>query len=245
MTEEPEKSRDLAARTAAGMSAAALSLIGTLLLGQPGALLGSAASPLLTDGATKLERVLRRRLERTQEAADAAAEVSGKSFDELIEIASEDDRRLEIVGRAVQAAALSSDSATIRALGRALAGGVLAKDDAKVDESLRIVSTLASLDPVDVKVLARMCTPCSSWDVLSAGDGPRRRALVDEFPEAKTVIDHVVAQLSQQGLVAKPDFGGLAWDGAPWVATDFGRLCIETLRAAGATPGVTPGTEPT
>lgn len=234
MDDEPDKSNDLVPRTVASLSAATLSLLGTLLLGPLGALLGSAASPLLTDGAVAIDQVLRRRLERTQEAADAASEFSGRSFDELINIASGDDQRLEIIGRAVQAAALSSDFATIRALGRLLATGVLATDDAKVDESLRIISTLATLDPIDVKVLERMCAPGSTWHVQRTDDNSHRRSIAEEFPQAETVIDHVVARLSQQGLIARPDAGGLSWDGIPWTATDFGLLCIQTLRAAGA-----------
>ncbi|WP_143254073.1 hypothetical protein [Amycolatopsis keratiniphila] len=234
MTNEPEEPKDLVARTAGGVSAATLGLVGTLLFGPIGALVAGATSPLLTDGAKALERVIRRRLGRTQEAVDAAAKFANRSFEELIEIASEDDRRLEIVGRAVQAAALSSDSATICALGRALATGVLATDDAKVDESLRIVSTLASLDPIDVKVLERMHTSGGTWHILRTDDNSHHHAIAEEFPEAESVIDHVVARLSQQGLITRPDAGGLAWDGIPWVVTDFGRLCIETLRSAGA-----------
>lgn len=236
--DEPEKSNDLVARTAGGLGGAALGLLGAMLFGPPGALIGSAASPLLTDGAKGLGRVLRRRLERTQQAIDAATEFSGRNFDDLVEVASDDDRRLEIIGQALQGAALSKDGATIRALGRALAQGVLADDDARVDESLRIVSTLAALDPIDVKVLDRMCEPGSSWFIRGTSNNLNRRSVTGEIPEAEPVVDHVIARLSQLGLVTRPDSGGLAWDGVPWIATDFGHLCVDTLHAAGAVEDV-------
>ncbi|MQA07704.1 MAG: hypothetical protein GEU98_03950 [Pseudonocardiaceae bacterium] len=80
-------------------------------------------------------------MDRVDKAAAIAEGISGRSFDDLVERAAgfDDDRRLEIIGRALQAAALSDYEPAIRALGRALATGALAEDSAKVDESLRIV----------------------------------------------------------------------------------------------------------
>jgi hypothetical protein len=237
MTDDAGAPRDLTARSAAAVGGGLVGLGAALFLGPVlGALVGSASSPLLADGAKALQRVVRRRLDRVELASSVASEVAGCPFDALVEIATDDDRRLEIIGRALQAAALSESELTIRALGFALASGVLASDDAKVDASFRIVSTLGQLDAVDLRVLDRMCQEDTGWDVRPSDPKTSRPSIEEAVPGVDVVLDHVVARLSTLGLISKPDAGGLAWNGIPWLVTSFGRLCVDTLRAGGRTP---------
>jgi len=111
--------------------------------------------PLWVEGLPEgLQRLLFRGVERQQAMTDEACAWSGHDLDELISAALADEHRVELLARALEGAQRSADERQARALGRVLAQGLT--DDARVDESLRVVTTLGRLDPSDIRVLARM-----------------------------------------------------------------------------------------
>lgn len=237
MTSEPSKKEELASATVGGVGGGTIGVVATALLGPFGALLGSLSSPLLTEGARK---VFERRSRRAEAAAQEAADAANIPFQDLVEMATDDDRRLEIVGRALQAAAMSEDAVKIRALGRSMAAGVLTTDDAKVDETLRIIDALADLEPADVKVLARMRQHSGWWDVRPSDGRPNPPTIVQNMPEVETVVDSIIARLSTLGAITRPDSGAQTWGAmSSWFVTDFGCLCLDTLLAAGKSSGQT------
>lgn len=117
-----------------------------------GGAFGGAAKGL----AARAQQAYERRRQRALVALGAAREESGLEREELLERALEDDRKLELLTRAVETAMREADERRVRFYGRIAASGVLAEDDAKVDASERIFSTIANLDTVDLKVLLHM-----------------------------------------------------------------------------------------
>jgi hypothetical protein len=234
MADEPTLSNkaELAVKVAGSTTGGLLSLLGVVLFGPLGALVGSVASPASTDAMRQLtQRVLKRRFTNVQMAADAAsaADPTGRTFDQIVEIALEDEPKYELVGRALQAAALTDEERTIRALGRVLAAGVLAEDQARVDESTRIVSCLASLESVDLRVLERMST--GEYWLPRAQEGRKVPGYSEVDPGAEPIIDAIFARLAMQGLITSDD---PRWFGPAWRITDFARVCIDVLQQVGA-----------
>lgn len=234
MDNEPtlSKKQDLAVKVVGSVAGGLLSLLGVGLFGAPGALLGNAVSPAATDALRDLaQRVVERRFTKVQMAARAAedADPAGRTFDQIVGAAVEDERKCELVERALQAAALADEEQTIKALGRALAIGALAEDRARVDESTRIVSCLASLEAVDLRVLRRMNTG-EYW--LPRAEEKRQipgYAAVD--PGTEPIIDAIFARLAMQGLITN---GDPRWFGSAWRLTDFAQVCLDLLQQVGA-----------
>ncbi|MQA07703.1 MAG: hypothetical protein GEU98_03945 [Pseudonocardiaceae bacterium] len=91
---------------------------------------------------------------------------------------------------------------------------------------------MGQLDAVDIKVLDRMNQEDRGWHVR-----PDRKARVpsleEVMPGIALVLEHVLARLSTHGLVTRPDGSGLSFGGNPWTVTEFGKLCLDTMRIAG------------
>ena len=234
MANEPSLSKkaELVVKVAGGAAGGLLSLLGVAILGPPGGLLGSVAAPATTDAMRRLaQRVVEHRVANLQMTASAAeaADPAGRSFDQIVEASLEDERKCELVGRALQAAALADEERTIKALGRVLATGALAEDRAHVDESARIVSCLAALESVDLRVLERMSTGEYWLPRAEAGRNVPGYSEVD--PGTEPIIDAIFARLAMQGLITS---GDPRWFGSAWRLTTFAEVCLDVLRQVGA-----------
>jgi hypothetical protein len=228
--QEKPKQGDLTARVIGGVVGGTASVAAAAVLGPAGALIGGAVSPIVTDATRGLQSVLRRRIEKAEQAAAVATETSGHSIDDLIEAAADDDRKIEIIGRALQAAALAESEQTIKTLGKALAEGALAEDTALVDEYLRVVSALAGLEALDVRVLDRMSQVEHRW-LIRPEEGRDIPAYSDADPTVEPVADAIFARLSTQGLITSVT---AQWFGPSWSVTNFGHLCLTKLREFGS-----------
>ena len=186
------------------------------------AVAGGAASSLVKG----LDRLRSRGREQLMEFAEAATDEYGEAFEKLVEAALDDDRKLDLLRRALEAAYKTADLQRVRFYGRLVAEGVLADDDALVDAKERVLSSLATLDPPDLKVLLHMST-ADGWK-KHFHEGNSKTVAVD-LPEVAPVLDAVFARLEFLGLISSAGEGGLSF-GAQWHVTEFGRLCIAELR---------------
>jgi hypothetical protein len=222
-------------RTVGASSGAAFGVLAALYLGpEAGNVLGAAAGPLFEELSHSMRQLAARKFARVEQAAEEASREGQCEFAELVRRSLEDDHRAALMGAALHAAADAADDQKVRALGRAYARGVLTSDDAKVDEQLRIVTTLAALEPVDVRVVHRM-TSHAGWTIRPLESNPYFPTLVNEDPGVSPIIDAVVARLSTLGLISDASSGGVNWDGSgtQWHVTEFGRVCLGALREAG------------
>ncbi|WIX83213.1 hypothetical protein QRX50_21845 [Amycolatopsis carbonis] len=142
----------------------------------------------------------------------------------------DDDRKLELLGRALEVAQRTVDEERVRFYGRIAAEGVLATDTAVVDEKDRIFSSVAVLDPSDLKVLLHMVAG-QAWQKREAAG--QNRAIADELPEVGHVLDAIFARLETLGMITGQGEGGLMF-GNEWTVSEFGRLCMDELRRLGS-----------
>ena len=209
---------------------ATLGVLAALALGpEVAGVLGNASGPLIEELSYVVRQLLARQVDRV-EAATREALVEGEcSIEELMLQSLADERRAAVMMTALQGAAAALDDATVRALGRAYARGVLTADDAKVDEQLRIASTLAAWEPADIRVLHLMRDgqywvkrPKEDLDVAS---------IVVFDPGVMSVVDAVVARLANQGAITDEatSYGAIG----KWQITDFGKRCLTELLEAG------------
>lgn len=189
------------------------------------AAIGGAAAGMSKTAEAAFARLVERRRARVETALRA----TGRDAEHLLVTAMDDDRKLELLGRALEVAQRTVDEERVRFYGRIAAEGVLASDTAVVDEKDRIFSGVAALDPADLKVLLLMVTDRAWQKRVAAG---QNRVIADELPEVANVLDAIFARLENLGMITGQGEGGLMW-GNEWTVTDFGRLCVDELRRLG------------
>lgn len=148
-TEGRAGSHDLAVRTSA---AALTGLAG--LLGPDAAAAATALSPALEAVLSHVAGRIKQRWNRnTAETLADAAEASGEPVEDLLLKAVADDRRHELLARALGIAQDAALRDKRRALGRALAAGI-AGDDARIDDELLFIRAVADIDAPHIRLLA-------------------------------------------------------------------------------------------
>lgn len=116
----------------------------------------------------------------------------------------------------------------VRSYGRIAASGIVADDDAKVDEAVRILSTLASLDAADLKVLLHMAgRETQPWFVFPHSSEEPIPVLIEELPELGDVIDPIISRLQGLGLLVDRLEDTIYADGQ--VVSRFARMCVREL----------------
>ncbi|MEV5544040.1 hypothetical protein AB0L13_45300 [Saccharopolyspora shandongensis] len=220
-------------RVVGGAGGAAISVLAALLIGpEAAAVLGNASGPLVEETSYALRAVIQRRARKIEQAGEAACRKGQCTFEEIVEKALGDDRKIELITRVLQAAAVAEEERKVRALGRALARGVLTSEDALVDAELRITSALASLEPVDIRALALMAGEKREWikrPLDDQKDNEWAGVLIEADSGLAPVVDSIIARLSTYGLIGDESEGGFRLGGSSWRITHFGRTCLESL----------------
>ena len=161
LMESPETSHELAIRTSVAVLTGSAGMLG------PDA--GAAATALAPAMEAVLSRVAgrlsQRRYRHAAETLMDAADASSEPVEELVEKAVSDERRHELLARALGVAQDTSLRDKRRALGRALAAGI-AGDDARIDDELLFIRAIADLDEPHIRLLALLGTKRAM-----AGDG--------------------------------------------------------------------------
>ncbi|MGW4829621.1 hypothetical protein ACWEOG_18710 [Amycolatopsis japonica] len=195
------------------------------------AAIGGAAAGVSKTAEAAFGRLVARRRAR----AEAALLATGQDPEHLLLAAMDDERKLELLGRALEVAQRTVDEQRVRFYGRIAAEGVLASDAAVVDEKDRIFSSVAVLDPADLKVLLLMVTG-RAWQKREAVG--ENKAVVDELPEVARVLDPVFARLENLGMITGQGEGGVMW-GTEWTVTEFAHLCVAELHRLGGSDSLT------
>jgi hypothetical protein len=103
------------------------------------------------------ERIRERWNRNAAETLADAAEASGEPVEDLLIKAVSDDRRHELLARALGIAQDTALRNKRRALGRALAAGIVG-DDARIDDELLFIRAIADLDEPHIRLLALMAS---------------------------------------------------------------------------------------
>jgi hypothetical protein len=145
---EDEGDRELAIRTAVAALAA-----GVGLLGPDAGAAATALTPAMEVALTQVAAVIgQRRFRHAAETVVDASEASGCSVEELLGQAVSDDRRHELLSRALGVAQDAAVRDKRRALGRALAAGIEG-DDARIDDEVLFIRAVADVDVPHIKLL--------------------------------------------------------------------------------------------
>lgn len=193
----------------------------------------------LTGGGAKgltlgVRQAYMRRIRRADRALQVAEASGGRSRHALLLLALEDDRKLELLIQAVEAAMRETDERRVRFYGRIAADGVLAADNARVDRAARIFETIARLDAADLKVLLHVASPGAArqWVVNLPKEGTRAPSVLRrDLPELEDVLDSILARLEALGIVTMRSEGGLTF-GSTYKVTAFARACVQELLEA-------------
>ncbi|WP_324654024.1 hypothetical protein [Georgenia sp. H159] len=211
--------------------------VGAALGGPVGAVIGAGATPPLTDLVGKAWDELRGRRENNAiQVVEKAAYRTEISVEQLLATALADPNLSRLLHGALQAAGASLDQEKVEALARCLANGV--EDVARVDGEALVVRALSDLDPVHIRVLAKLeRTAMQPRDIhrFICGDIDAR-----EFLLAEDLSGPVLAVLERHGLAEShqeiKNRRGSAYtrDRAPEVetrfeCTEFGRMCLRRL----------------
>jgi hypothetical protein len=232
---DDDKERKIEARGRYASSLAGASITQALLLLESfpalAAVAGAAASPAL---ANAVSVIVQRRKERVAMAADAACAEGSCEFDDIVNATVSSDRKIELLGRALDSAALAEDARKVRALGVALARGVLGQDNAKLDEQMHIVNALSRIGPAEAKLLDYMVTAGRSTYIVRLPEIKNQNkspTLESELPFMHPLLDAVVASLSTLGLISNEGYGISTT--TSWHVTEFGYLCLNALLEQG------------
>jgi hypothetical protein len=182
-----------------------------------------------------LQDASRQALFRLAAASDEAVAVFGDDVEQLLERIGSNDRLLWLFGTTMDAAAVASTDQKARALGRALAEGALAKDDARFNEAALMARIIADVEPIDVRVLARLSDLRHGRNVPPEAE-PAANALpahirTDDLARVvgldPVVLDGSLGVLQRHGLMGSVlGFGS----GGGWHITDLGDRLLDYLR---------------
>ena len=130
----------------------------TSAAGPVGAAVAGMTGPFFPNIVDKLRW---RRVRNATETAVYAAETAGLDPEEFLDRAVSDDRRHELLARALIIAQDTALRAKRRGLGHSLAAGVMG-DDAKIDEELLFMRAVADVDEWHIRLLGLLHRPMSA-----------------------------------------------------------------------------------
>src|SRR6478609_2159051 len=155
MPGSPDEETDKSSRFVEALSQASMAAGGTALGGPEGAALGAFVAPYLTPLVELAWGELRTRHEQNAVAVVArASETLQEDPGALIQRALTDPRQASLLHDALRGAASTLDAQKVDALARCLANGL--EDTARIDQEALIVRALSDLEPIHVRVLARL-----------------------------------------------------------------------------------------
>jgi hypothetical protein len=179
----------------------ALQLLAASVLGIMGYIGGPDWSALSAFGGVYagavVNRLAGRRIWHGIDMLNAALEDSGLSLEEFLDLAVSDDKRQELLARALTIAQDAALRARRRGLGRSLSAGITG-DDAKINEEHLFMRAVADVDEAHLRLLGHMAHP------VPGSDGrPRWTAAVLEAADPGLVpgVMALLGTLELHGLV--------------------------------------------
>ncbi|MDQ4031280.1 MAG: hypothetical protein M3332_02995 [Actinomycetota bacterium] len=202
--------------------------------------MGAVAGPLGEEVSFALRKVAIKKITGMVRLLEGGAESQDVSTDDLLEAAVSDPSKLELLGRAMDAAARATSMNVIDTLARAFATGVLAEDCAAVDETFLVIDALGQIDAPHLRLLAILSQNAPHTDLREdIADELRYAWTVEQIlvtdPGLSTVVDALIAKLRSLGVIRDDGQGRL--DYKPyWCLTGFGHACHAALIKRGARP---------
>jgi hypothetical protein len=215
--------------------------------------IGASAGALTQEAVTLIAERRRHVTRRVERFAATAEEESGLTLEDLLIDASRDERKLELLGRTVEAAARSLEDRKIDLLARTYVHGV--HDGDRIDQALIITGALRELETPHLLLLAAMRTPGPVLIHRRSNRDPNpgrerqsiaQRAAVTAWsaqavehtqPVLRGGVEAVASRLVSLGLIQA------IWDEAEarqcWVTTPFGHQCMQHLQQRGEAAGGT------
>jgi hypothetical protein len=207
-----------------------------------GAFFGAVAERMVEVGVRQWQT----RVERVDRFGTTAAAEANITVDALVEEALADPRKLEVLGRATEAAARALDERKIDLLARIYAHGVHGHD--LIDETAVLVDAVRQIEGSHLRVLAVLSRP--GPQLLPARDSKQTTlsqvpGTVFDDPETRDVfawrndqlaaesgvgdaLSALIAKLAGLGMVYDEGVG--RWDFEPyWQPTPFGWNCLNYL----------------
>jgi hypothetical protein len=200
-----------------------------------GALIGAGVE----EGLAWVADAYRRRVQRADDMVEGAAKSAGISAEDLLMSIGSDERKQELLIRAIHAAAGAVAAVKLDTLSRAFASGAIATDPAVVDEAFIVIDALAQLDAPHLRVLTILASPGPG--ALPGRASPllaatwKREDILAEAPSISTALDALIGKLQALGLVYDDGIGRMGYQEPWWALTEFGEACVRHLLERGRT----------
>ena len=236
-----ERATRVVAGTAGGITSQAASgllALAGLVTGDPGLVAAAVPAGALVGAATTeavdaVGTLWRNRAGRVLVFGRAAQQHAGMPLEDLIDQATRDEAKLELLARAVEASKLSTTDWKIRVFARAFVAGVT--DQAPVDDARVVVEEMSQLQMEHLRLL-KVLAGEAPWPVLKAGEKQRhmwaRTLILAADPGLTDTFDALVAKLRGSGMVSEETVGlgfGSSSSDMLWMLTRFGRACADWL----------------
>lgn len=176
--------------------------------------------------------IYQRRRSRARALLEETSAFAQTSLEELLIRLLENERRVDLLERALHSACTSTDPEKRRGLARALAGSV--HDDTRVDESELLLGMLEKLEVVHIRVLHELARPHSGEGQLEGFEtfgGVTSGFLAGQIPGLAPVADVLLTQLRAAGLIdntIRQTYGGVGGK-AMWGLTAAGERLLDLL----------------
>ena len=206
----------------------------TLNTGSPeaGATLGGVAGPLAEELSNAVRKAIGVQQAQGQVMISDAADIAQLLPNDFLDLLTQDPVRLQLLLRALQAAAESATAAKLRNISELLAAGALADQDAQIDELTVALETIRGLETPHFRILLILKNPTPEWWDSALDRDRLRRAwseekITEQAPGLGRALTTLIAKLQSLGLIREvspyPERRPL------WEITPFGNLCIAAM----------------
>jgi hypothetical protein len=196
------------------------------------ALIGGMIGPFAEELSFAIRKAVNLQQRRSQHMVDEAAERGQVSIEELLDRLLRSPSKVELLLRALEAAARSTTEAKTDLIAELLATGALAEDGAVVDEQRLVVEAIGALETPHFRLLSILDQPSPVWWDTSEERSDFRHAwpetrIIEKDPGLSNVLSALAAKLHSLGMAR--DVGSSKGKEILWELTTFGSLCIRAL----------------
>jgi hypothetical protein len=242
--EDVERSWDVGANATGNVVGGLLGAALGAPLGPFGVVAGAAVGAIAEDY-VKLYAADRAR--RVNAMSIAVGEFAEDSSDELYSGILGDERKRELLARAIEEAARSMEDQKIRAIAHAFVTGALSSDPAAVDDAMLAIDVVRQLEAPHWRLISTLVRASPMGGVDSTNEDLvnryqfawTRKEILESDPGLERVFDHLIGRIISLGLVTDIAIG--IWDyTGRWALNEFGKTCAEYMNLLGKSGLATP-----
>ncbi|MFC7530610.1 hypothetical protein [Actinoplanes sp. GCM10030250] len=203
-------------------------------LPEAGATLGGTLGPLAEELSFAIRKIVGLRHRQAELMVARAADTASVSVSDLIDCLAEEPAKLQLLVVSLDAAGRAASEDKLDLVAKLLATGAISTDRALVDEQTLAMQAVADLEIFHLRLVAILDRPSPVWWKSM----PLRQRLKFAWPEDRVLeqdpglsatIAALTAKLQSLGI-ARSIASPLGDESILWELTDFGRLCMGTLR---------------